>query len=220
MREARARSAVGPRSDPAEAATQILSGSSSPSQESTLVAQLNGDAFLDVVTIHDLSTEHVANAHVRLQAGNGDGTFGLVQTLAVPSSPFALSGKLADFNRDGRLDLVWSGVRKQHQGTTGTWVHFNLGGSFAQPVHYETPVGVHDVADYDSDGDIDLLGGGYPNLVFGLNNGTGAFTEKTEMITPYAMTITGDWTGNGGAPDLLVPKGTYSALLGLYRNSQ
>lgn len=65
------------------------------------VADLNGDGYLDVL---DESPEQNAAFYL---LGNGDGTFKAMQTFASTS---ARTSVIADFNQDGILDVIASGV--------------------------------------------------------------------------------------------------------------
>jgi hypothetical protein len=197
---------------------QITSGTSGPTQTSTLVADFTGEGVLDVVAIVKTGNEDIAGGDVRLQHGNGGGTFTLLQSLHVNSNPHISSGRVANLNGDSRPDVVFSGSRGSNAGVTGTWVLLNTGANFAAPVFYPTPAGLLDVADFDLDGDVDLVGHGYPNLTIRLNDGTGRFPTVHELITPYSSpALAADWNGDG-APDLMTLKGTWKSLYGLYVN--
>jgi hypothetical protein len=196
---------------------QITSGSTGPSQNSTLVADFTGDGKLDVAAILRTGSEDFGGGDVLLERGNGDGTFTLVQAIHVASNPHGGSGRVADLNGDSRPDLGFSGSRGTNGGVTGTWILLNQGGSFAGPVLYPIPSSLADVADFDLDGDVDLVGGGYANLTIRLNDGTGSFPTSVELISPDGLVLAGEWTDDG-RPDLLILKATTRAQIGLYRS--
>jgi hypothetical protein len=82
--------------DPASVGTN-----SDPMAHAVTLADINHDGKLDIVTSNRFS------GTVSVLLGNGDGTFGSAQTLAV-SGPGALA--VADLNGDGWLDLVVANV--------------------------------------------------------------------------------------------------------------
>jgi hypothetical protein len=198
-------------------APQITSGASGPGQGSTLVADFTGDGKLDAVAILRTGSEDFGGGDVLLERGNGAGAFTLVQTLHVASNPHSGSGRVADLNGDTRPDVVFSGSSGFDGGVDGTWVLLNQGGSFAAPVLYSTLWSLADVADFDHDGDIDLVGAGTANLTIRLNDGTGSFPTTVELISPNGTVIAGDWTSDG-RPDLLILKQATKPQIGLYRN--
>jgi len=60
---------------------------------------VNGDNFLDLI-----STDVGGDGSVSVLLGNGDGTFGAVESYPVASYPRSVAA--ADFNNDGLVDLA------------------------------------------------------------------------------------------------------------------
>jgi hypothetical protein len=196
---------------------QITSGSVGPSQGSTLVADFTGDGLLDVVAIIRTGSEDFGSGDVLLERGNGDGTFTHIQALHVASNPHGGSGHVSDLNGDTRPDVVFSGSRGTNGGVDGTWVVLNQGGTLAAPVLYPRPWTLGGVADFDLDGDVDLVGGTLGALMIRLNDGTGSFPTAVALISPEGSVLAGDFTGDK-RPDLLVLRVSTKAQFGLYRN--
>ena len=119
----------------------------------------------------------------------------------------------ADYDRDGRLDLAIAGVD-----STGARVariyHNNSNGTFTDIAAGLTGVASASVAwaDYDNDGDPDLLVGGSDNgtLAFTLtriykNNGNGTFTWENAITLPGAFNGQAIWgdVDRDGDPDIV-----------------
>lgn len=68
---------------------------------SVAVADLNGDGVKDLV-----GSDIFTGGAIVMQPGNGDGTFGAVDTFTLPSSPMALGATVADVNGDGLGDVL------------------------------------------------------------------------------------------------------------------
>lgn len=125
----------------------------------------------------------------------------------------------ADYDNDGYLDLALSGVFDQYTGTSSNhtpysqvW-HNNHEGGFTLAQEFTgLSYGSVDWADYDGDGDLDLLICGVPNTNSGYpaqtyickNNGNGSFTQLNVGLSGYAFGCAkwGDYD-NDGDPDIL-----------------
>jgi hypothetical protein len=118
------------------------------------VADLNGDGTLDFVA-DDTDVSGGLDTAVDVFLGNGDGTFQPRRSFAVDG---AFTVAVADFNRDGRLDLVTTngasavGILLGNGDGTFQSVRFFDAGAFA-----DKPV----TADFNSDGfpDLAVIGG-------------------------------------------------------------
>jgi len=109
-------------------------------------ADFNGDGKLDLV-VANLS-ENNNDPHVSILLGNGDGTFR--PQVKYPTTMGAAKVDIADFNADGKLDLVVS------HGTDGQNVDILLGngdGTFEAPLSFVVDTAATDVSAYDFNGD-------------------------------------------------------------------
>ena len=120
-----------------------------PTGENQVFADLNGDGILDAVGTDGLYG--YGNIYVAL--GNGDGTFS--HTGAAFSGYGAYSVALADFNGDGKLDIVTSNVSY----SSITVFPGNGDGTFGSPISYPTGSQPYFVAvgDFNGDGLADVV---------------------------------------------------------------
>jgi hypothetical protein len=174
------------------------------------VADLNGDGKLDVVVTNACAAGISCDGNsdtgsVAVLLGNGDGT---LQTAKVFSTgnQISLYLALADFNRDGKLDVVVA------DGCGGCG-HFNISvligngdGTFGSPSSYgldAEPLGIA-AGDVNGDGKIDLLvgfenTGGNPNgsSAVLLGNGDGTFQPPQTLYPAGAYPALADVDGDG-----------------------
>lgn len=146
-------------------------------------ADLNLDGSADVVV--GSSSERAA-----VLLGKGDGAFQTAVALptggAAPTSPV-----LADFNKDGKLDLA---VTQESASTVGVLLG-NGDGTFKAPVIY--PVGREPIhlaaADVTGDGKLDLVVAEYSGTRVALlaGNGDGSFAAATPLATVKSPVFVG-----------------------------
>jgi hypothetical protein len=164
---------------------------------SVAVADVNSDGRSDL--LYARSSYGINSASVLL--GNGNGTFASPVHYAVGTNPHSI--KAADFNGDGRLDLVTA-----NDGSNNVSVLLGNGnGTFGTSTAYaagRVPKSV-DVGDLDGDGDLDLVTAntagngdgvtGNPdgdNVSVLLGNGNGTFGTQTKYFvgqTPFSVEI-------------------------------
>jgi hypothetical protein len=198
----------------------IPSGSSSPSHTNLLLSDFTLDGILDLVAVIRTGGEDFGSGELRLEKGNGDGTFTLIQTSTFDGNPN--DAEVADFNNDSRPDVAVTGTRGSNGGRTGLRVALNAAGAFAPIVFYQHPpfpYGDIEVADFDLDGDIDIVGVGFGTMAIALNNGAGSFPSTFDMVAPsFSGLVGGDFTGDNKT-DLVVLNPTNVSQFSLYVNA-
>lgn len=174
-----------------------------------VVGDFNGDGILDIVCTTQSNT---GSAQISVLLGIGDGTFASVSQ--IPMTFGALGLIAADFNEDGKLDLVTT-VDSQ----TGAISVFlgNGDGTFQDGTVYLTG-GEFDSelisGDFNSDGKLDLVvtnALSYFTVLFGTGDGTftNGIVYSGSRVSPVA---TGDFNGDGTL-DLAGPGPSALALL-------
>jgi VCBS repeat protein len=166
--------------------TQKTSASSFPN-DFTIEVDLNGDGIPDLVHVLTDSATGTPSPHaLTVQLGHGDGTFGAPTNYANNLSGFMDAGAVtADFNRDGKADIVLPIIVQNGSGGFNTEVEFYLGngnGTLAAPTSttISGAIGQIAVADLNRDGNPDLI----------------VANETTNTIA----VMLGDGHGNFGAP--------------------
>ncbi len=166
---------------------------------SLAVGDLNGDGRLDLVTAN---ADSLTNT-VSVLLGNGDGTFAPRTDFSTGHAPFSVA--IADFDRDGKLDLVTANADSNSNSVSV--LLGNGDGTFAPKATYDAgflAVSVA-VADFNHDGKADLAVVNASGVLEMLGNGDGTFedlAEYTAGIAPLAV-ATGDVNGDG-RPDMVV----------------
>ncbi|WP_242268897.1 VCBS repeat-containing protein [Bacillus cereus group sp. BfR-BA-01352] len=163
----------------------------------------NGDGKLDLA-VTDVA---VGANNVSVLLGNGDGTFQSPSSLPVGQTPVGIAS--ADFNGDGKLDLVVANEDSQNisvllgngDGTFQPAVNYLVGTVGSFPLFLT-------VADFNNDGLLDLAVGnlGTNNISVLLGNGDGTFQAAVnfEVGQSPEVIIAADFN-NDGAIDIAVP---------------
>jgi uncharacterized protein (TIGR03437 family) len=174
-----------------------------PVTSSIGVGDFNGDGKLDLaITNAGSQIDPTQTGAVTFLLGKGDGTFsaGTSIPLRFANGPGTGPGELvvADFNRDGKLDLAITPSDE----ITGLAVLLGRGdGSFQTPVIY--PIDAWNgmaVADLNGDKIPDLIASGEVTSYL-LGNGDGTFQPEVSVTSQTGPLITADFNGDG-KPDL------------------
>ncbi|HTA24059.1 MAG TPA: FG-GAP-like repeat-containing protein [Terriglobales bacterium] len=128
--------------------------------------------------------------------GNENGTFQAVANYQ--GAGMAFGGAVADFNNDGKPDVVSIGYLDQFAVILG-----NGDGTFQDPALYKSTTGTTAVAvgDFNGDGNQDIVVPGSTGAQFYLGNGDGTFGFPVE-VAGIPVGLVGDFNGDG-RPDLV-----------------
>ena len=201
--------------------SSFAAGTSSPSR-GLAVGDFNGDDNLDVVVTNMGSSNSLS-----VLLGNGDGTFQPANVVDLGVSPFLpWSVAVADFNEDGRLDVVVG----LHSGSLFISVLLGDGeGGFHPPMTYETGIEAQAVAvaDFNRDGHSDVAvafkGSFFPpqpggvSVLLGYGDGTFQPASNYEAGSEPVWLAVGDFD-NDGAADLVVANYTSQDVSILFGN--
>jgi hypothetical protein len=188
---------------------------------SLAVGDFDNDGKLDLATLSfDLEF-----AHVSMLRGRGDGTFQPPIDTVIWEEPLAMAA--ADFNADGRSDLVYSFTDLMNWEHTVVAVLLSDGqGGFTLPVdrinelNGTNPVGLA-VGDVNADGRVDVVTAndqaGTVSVLLGNGDGTLSYDWHSPRdfaagLSPRAVAV-GDFTGDGKA-DLVVAGQSVNMLAG------
>lgn len=169
-----------------------------------LVADFNGDGKLDVA---EISAPFGPPEQIQIVLGNGDGTFQAPHVTPIISSDFFVGVAAADFNRDGKMDLL---LFVNAEGSTNIIACYpgNGDGTFGTPITTSFAIPGSEglaLADFDGDDILDLVSLG-PALYLGVGDGT--FQSPQSILNTLASSLieTADLNGDG-TPDLVVAQG-------------
>ncbi|MBI3657956.1 MAG: VCBS repeat-containing protein [Acidobacteria bacterium] len=190
-----------------------------------LSGDFNGDGITDLVLVYGYDGPYPYQGAVLIRLGNGDGSFGPAQYVAVGPRPGSIS--LTDINGDGIQDIVTakSDLRFFDPGTVSI-VLGNRDGVFrlSQNLMFEQWSVTAAVADFNGDGIPDLAVNSYATfhvsrhfIVLGNREGTfptGQFLQVQRYPSSVKM---GDFN-NDGIPDLVVTNAGADKLLVLLGN--
>ena len=170
-----------------------FSSSLSNGPTSLSIGDLNGDSFLDVVTVNPANETRDFDAGAALiYLGNGDGTLSVTspQTFSVDNRPKAISS--GDFNLDGSVDVVTA-----NSASDNVTIQFGqAGGGFSSRIDLEVGDNPNFVVaqDLNKDGFLDILttNESSDTVSILLGTGDGNFAAKTDYAVgriPRALTI-------------------------------
>ena len=153
------------------------------------VADVNGDGNPDLVTVNFVLL------------GKGDGSFGPPITTALFSTP-SDSFALADFNGDGKADILFSSIQEMAANYPVGLAFGQASGNFGTPDLFTAardPFATVFAGDFDGDGKTDALlneSGGTVSVFLGRGDGTFRI-EKTTAGAQVYVVATGDLNGDG-----------------------
>jgi hypothetical protein len=194
-----------------------------------VIADMNGDGVPDLVAVNAGSCGSHANGCVAVLIGNGNGTFGTAKTYDA-GGPSSYSMAVADFNGDGKLDVVVTDCSPYSGAACGIFgVLMGRGdGTLSKVVtHNSGGVGAWSVTtgDVNHDGKVDVVignlcqdslcdGDGYVSIFLGRGNGTFrnpiSYTSAGRTLVPAIADINGD-----GNPDIVVANGAGNEGVGV-----
>jgi hypothetical protein len=168
------------------------------------IADINGDSKPDLVELNTSATA------VSVQLGNGDGTF--QAGIASSSGGFSYGMNIADYNKDGKLDIATNNG-------SSIDILFGIGdGSFQLPSIYAIGANALDMktADFNNDGFVDIITasvayGGTSQLL--LNSGIGTFPATNNIaISAFGLQVEVGDLNHDGNEDLVETGGFSSGI--------
>ena len=184
------------------ASTGFLSGAFLPlggtQNQRQVTADFNGDGLPDVAVLGEETKS------IEILMGRGDGGFETKQS--IPVEGFAGCIATADFNHDGKADLVACNYRADGKHSVEIYLG-NGNGTFRPERAYALDARAHSVAiaDFDGDGNPDLAAATSQNRVAVLKgNGDGTFRPPASFESGEANTfVTTADIDRDGRPDLV-----------------
>jgi len=181
------------------------------------VGDFNGDGKLDVIVVSSIYSPAAS-----ILLGNGDGTLQPPVPLNQSIGSGYSAGPSADFNGDGKLDLL---LVAPGSGGTIAILLGNGDGTFRPPVTYSVPIATYLVlGDLNGDGkpDIAISGGisGSGEVSILINNGDGTFKGPVSYsISGNVQALAAADLNADGNLDLVVPTGGSSAAISVLRGN-
>ncbi|MFC2083992.1 FG-GAP-like repeat-containing protein, partial [Bacteroidota bacterium] len=186
----------------------------------------DNDRDLDILLTGQINLQTSVS---KIYQNNGDGSF-TEQTQISLTGVFSSSVAWGDYDNDGDLDILLSGITDSLQGVSIIYRN-NGDGSFTEQTQISlTGVYSGSVAwgDYDNDGDLDILLTGYTESsyvsIIYRNNGDRSFSEQTQISLTgvYSSSVVwGDYDNDGDLDILLTGSGLSNpdGISKIYKNN-
>jgi hypothetical protein len=171
---------------PATFAKPVLYSTGGGNANALVVADVNGDDKLDVLTTN--------GSGIGVLLGNGDGTFQPAVTYAATGDSLVV----ADMNNDGKFDLVVASPSN-----VGVLVG-NGDGTFQPVVIANTGGNALAVADVNEDGRLDAVVTTGPGIAVLLGNGNGTFQPPVTTTTVVSNALAVADLNHDGKPDAVI----------------
>jgi hypothetical protein len=187
--------------------TEVATGFTAVSAGRALWGDCDNDGDLDVLITGYVSGHSTGST--KLYRNDGAGVFTEVST---PFQQVGYSaGAWGDYDNDGRLDLVLSGIPNGYGDGASQLYHNKGNGTFSLTTSLQGSwYGSESWGDYDRDGDQDLLQGGRSKLVLYRNDGGGLNDTGTSFPNPGDSFTHAIWADidNDGDLDIAVAVST------------
>ena len=184
-----------------------------PAPQLLVAGDFNGDGKLDLATGNRFQDSGDTGG-VSILLGNGDGTF--QSHVEYDKSVGAYSMTMGDFNRDGKLDLIF------FPGAGLVFLEGNGDGTFQSPQTFPADANAVEAlitADLNGDGKLDLIAADYNGGAYVLlGNGDGTFQSPVEYASGHigVDVVAADFNADGNLDLVLTSQndGTFYVLLG------
>jgi len=205
-----------------EVSTILLSG---VYYSSTEWGDYNNDGYIDfILTGSTSSYEYIS----KIYKNNGAGNFIEQSNIELPGVSNS-SVDWGDYDNDGFLDVVITGMTEVFPVCMAKIYHNNGDNSFTELENTSFPLvnsGSSAWADYDNDGDLDILIAGYTGIGYYSklfrNDGNNTFTEQTSIVfegLANGNVIWGDCDNDGDQDILMTGTNSGSYMTKIYRNN-
>ncbi|MFO7032484.1 hypothetical protein B9T07_21795, partial [Limnospira fusiformis CCALA 023] len=184
---------------------------------SVATADFNGDGHIDILLTGSSDSGTISLVYLN----DGSGGFTEATNTSLTGVVYG-SVATADFNGDGHIDILLTGEDSDFEPISRVYLNDGSGG-FTEATNISlTGVGDSSVAtaDFNGDGDIDILLTGLNDSVFikevYLNDGSGGFTEATNISLTgvfHGSVATGDFNGDGHIDILLTSRDSSFQLI-------